>query len=225
MFNGLGARPATQEMRPIVFDRPLFHAGGQAPPLFHDASVPYFPPQFPPLRRRTPKRLDPWRTPRWVIYVLISVATVGLVGCGLLLCTAALTGWSLNSRVLGRLLPAATATLRPGVSAVSLRGGLRYDQWRDGRVDVAGQLDGYNFSGRNGDRVAVQVNALEMMTLQPMVGLYGPAQTLLMSSAVPDNDAAIRLSYALPCDCEFVIVVAGRSSTTGPYRLMLRHTS
>ncbi len=222
MFNGLGARPAMQELRPVAFRQPLLIAGGQASSPFYQASVVLFPPRQPPLRRRAPKR-DLWRTPRWVIYALVSAAMAGMLGCGLLLCTVTLAGWSLNSRWLGGRLPAATATARPGVPSVSLRGGLRYEQWRDGRLDVPGQLDGYNFSGRHGDQVAVQVSALELMTLQPVIGLYGPAQTLLMSSGTPDSDAAIRLSYALPCDCEFVLIVAGQALTTGPYRLMLRH--
>ncbi len=220
MFNGMGARPATQELRPVVFSPPLLSAGGQIPPLFYGASVPY----LPQLRRRT-LRHNPWRTPRWVICALLSAATAGLLGCGLLLCTATLAGVSLNSRMLGGLMPVATPAVRPGAIGVSLRSALRYDQWRDGRLDVPGQLDGYNFSGRHGDQIAVQVSALEMMTLQPAIGLYGPQQRLLITQATADSDAAIRLSYALPCDCDFVIVVAGQASTTGPYRLMLRHLS
>jgi hypothetical protein len=222
MLHGLGARPATQEMRPISFSQPIFRAGGQAPPLFHDASIAYFPARLPPLRRRVPKPRDPWRRPRWAVYAVIFAAAAGLVGCGLLLCTMMLTGWSLNNRALGGLLPAATVTVRPNAMALSLRGGLKYSAWRDGRLDAPGQLDGYNFSGRYGDQVVAQVSALEPMTLQPILGLYGREQSLLTSSAAPDVDAVIRLAYALPYDGEFVIVVAGQSSTIGSYRLMLR---
>lgn len=216
MFNAMGARPATQEFRPLTFP-PMLPVAGQAPPFYHGASLPY----VPPLRRRVPKR-NFERPPRWFITIMAVAVTAGLVGCGLLFCTAAVAGLTLNSRLFGTLLPTPTAA-RSNATAVSLRSPLRYDQWRDGRLDAAGQLDGYNFSGHVGEMIAVQVSALESMTLQPALGLYGPTKSLLAGSATPDADAAIRLALTLPDDGEFVIVVGGQGASTGPYRLMLRH--
>ena len=223
MSASLGARPATQEIRPITFAPLPARVSGQAPPWFHHAAIqPYLPPVAPPLQRRRPLRRTAQR-PRWIMMALVSAATAGMIGCGLLFCALAVTGLTFNSRWLGTLNPVATVAARPNVTSIWLRSGLRYNQWLDGRLDVPGQLDGYNFSGHHGERIAVQVNPLDAMTLVPVLGLYGPGHTLLAGSMTPDPDTALRLALELPDDGDFVLVVGGQNATIGPYRLMLRH--
>lgn len=222
-------RTATQQL--YAAQRSGLYPAAGAPPQLEDSR--------PVLRRRArnrriaqPRQNDDSNMMRWALGLAVIFGMVGCAILGLVMLNGVAVGMRSVEAAVSEFNPSLpivriemsnSQPYHPELGNVNALGSISYYQFRSGMLAELTDQHAYTFTGKTGDFVLIEVSAVNGAQLDPAVAVYGPDRKLVEGNtdiSVIDRNA--RLSFSLPVDGEYTIVVSSQAGT-GAYQVTLRH--